>query len=123
MYVIEIVQLSAALVGMVLCALGLVQSSRDMYAVRSPLLAFARLVRKRRETVRFIKHSVMFLSGVLVVDWRLDRGSLPLDFYVYYTRNLTMTILSVLMMIETVWEQYDRWVIGQMVVTQPQPDP
>lgn len=124
MFVIEWVQLGSAAIGMTLCGIGIVMAFRDLNEIRlsgkNGLYALAAAVRRRREMMRFVKHTVMFVGGVIVVDWRLTQEVWPQSWAIYYTRNLTMTFVSVLMMCETIWEQYDRWVIGRMVESESQ---
>lgn len=116
--VIELAQLIPAIVGVVLCMWSVTRTSRSIQLLREEGVNGRKLysgqAARRREVSRLGKHAVILLMALYVTEWRIANDIVPTYTFIYASRSLTFAVLSCWMVIETIWERYDRWVDGQM---------
>lgn len=116
--IIELTQLVPASVGVLLCLWSVSRTTRSIQILREEGVNGRKLysgqAARRREASRLGKHLVILLMALYVTEWRITNEIVPNYTFVYATRSLTFTVLSCWMVIETIWEHYDRWMDGQM---------
>lgn len=115
---IEIAQLIPAFVGVVLCTWSVTRTTRSIQLLREEGVNGRKLysgqAARRREISRLGKHAVILIMALFVTEWRMVNEIVPTYTFIYASRSLTFAFLSTWMVVETIWERYDRWVDGQM---------
>lgn len=118
MTVIELAQLIPATLGVVLCLWSVLRTTRTIQLLREEGVngrkLYAGQAARRREGSRLFKHLIILIMALYVTEWRVVNDIVPTYTFIYATRSLTFAVLSTWMVIETIWENYDRWVDGQM---------
>lgn len=116
--IIELAQLIPAAIGVVLCVWSVTRTTRSIQLLREEGVngrkLYAGQAARRREGSRLFKHAVILIMTLYVIEWRIVNDITPTYSFVYASRSLTFAVLSCWMVIETIWEHYDRWVDGQM---------
>lgn len=128
---IEVVQLGSALLGVIVSLYGIAYAQRDIWRLSEDDDAtriddVTGRIRRRRCTMRLLKHAGMLLGGWIITNWRLHNESWLehiaesfgahdyTSLLSYYTARFTLTYVSVLTMIETLFERHDRYIVGRM---------
>lgn len=115
---IELAQLIPASLGVVLCVWSVTRATRSIQMLREEGVNGRKLysgqAARRREASRLGKHALILIMALYVIEWRISNDIVPAYTFMYASRSLTFAALSLWMVIETIWEHYDRWVDGQM---------
>jgi hypothetical protein len=127
---VEWIQLGAAALGILVCLYALVLTQRDLLHLRKRLRPTSVVddavgrIRRRRETMRLLKHLGLFVGGWIITDWRVTHwdtiqsyagGPVTISILLsYYTARYTFTYVSLMTFIETMWERYDRWFVEKL---------
>lgn len=68
-----------------------------------------------RERSRFYKQLVILTSGLFVTFWRMQYADVPLVFEIYVTRNLTLLVISALLMLDAITDRHNRRAITEVI--------